>query len=61
MKNRAMANIFITYCDGRGCALRERCRRFVDGKRIKQNREGDTGQYYWMEHCDIETREGYAE
>lgn len=56
-----MANIFITYCDGRGCALRERCRRFVDGKRIKQNREGDTGQYYWMEHCDIETREGYAE
>lgn len=50
---------YFTYCDGVGCILRERCRRFVDGQRIKLNREKDSGQYYWMSHCDIEAREGY--
>lgn len=29
-----MANRDITYCNGKGCGLRELCRRYVDGQRI---------------------------
>ena len=52
-----MANTDMTYCDGKGCVLREQCSRYIDGQRIK-NGHGE-GQYYWMDHCDIETREGF--
>ncbi len=54
-----MANRDITYCNGKGCGLRERCRRYVDGQRIMTSRQ--EGQYYWMDHCDEEHREGYVE
>lgn len=52
-----MANTDITYCDGKGCALRDQCRRYEQGQRIKNSRE--EGQYYWMDHCDVETRDGF--
>ena len=54
-----MANRDVTYCNGRGCALRGQCRRYVDGQRIMINAERDEGQYYWMESCNEETREGF--
>ena len=50
-------NTDITYCDGKGCGLREQCRRYVNGQQIKNSRE--EGQYYWMTNCDVETREGF--
>lgn len=54
-----MMSVDSFYCDGVGCILRERCQRFVDGQRIKLNREHDTAQHYWMDHCDVETRDSY--
>ena len=50
-------NTDITYCNGKGCGISGQCRRYVDGQRIKNSRE--EGQYYWMDHCDIETRDGF--
>ena len=55
-----MANKDVTYCNGRGCALRGQCRRYVDGQRIMINAERDEGQYYWWDNCNEETREGFA-
>ena len=52
-----MANTDMTYCDGKGCVMSGQCRRYVDGQRIKNSCE--EGQYYWMDHCDVETREGF--
>ena len=52
-----MDNADLTYCDGKGCGLREQCLRYVDGQRIKNGRE--EGQYYWMDYCDVETRNGF--
>ena len=40
-----MSNKDITYCNGDGCLLRNMCRRYVEGQRIKANRHGDTNQY----------------
>jgi len=54
-----MANRDITYCNGKGCGLRERCRRYVDGQRIMTSQQ--EGQYYWMDNCDEEHRDGYVE
>lgn len=56
-----MANRDITYCNGKGCGLRERCRRYVDGQRIILNANRDENQHWWMDHCDEEHREGYVE
>ena len=56
-----MANRDVTYCNGKDCALREQCRRYVDGQRIMANAERDEGQYYWMDHCNVEIREGYVQ
>ena len=55
-----MANRDVTYCNGRGSALRGQCRRYVDGQRIMINAERDEGQYYWWESCNEETREGFV-
>lgn len=49
----------ITYCNGIGCVLRNQCRRYQDGQRIKQNVERDTGQYVFMDNCSPENRDGY--
>jgi len=56
-----MANRDITYCNGKGCGLRERCRRYIDGQRIIANVERDEGQYYFWDHCDEEHRDGFME
>lgn len=56
-----MANRDITYCNGKGCGLRERCRRYVDGQRIIANANRDENQYWWMDHCDEEHRDGFME
>ena len=55
-----MANRDVTYCNGKGCVLRGQCRRFVDGQRIIVNAERDENQYWWMESCNEETREGFV-
>ena len=55
-----MANRDVTYCNGRGCALRGQCRRYVDGQRIIANESRDEGQYYWWDNCNEETREGFV-
>ena len=50
----------IIYCNGVGCnILRDHCRRYVEGERIKKNANGDTNQYWWIDHCDVETRESF--
>ena len=43
------------YCEGIGCALRERCERYVTGCRIGRQTPG----YHWIASCDDETRECY--
>ena len=43
-----------TYCKGKGCALRVRCRRYTEGLRIPATNFG-----WWMEQCEAETRDGY--
>lgn len=52
-----MSNKDITYCNGDGCLLRNMCRRYVEGQRIKANRHGDTNQFYWTNSCNIDNRE----
>lgn len=47
-----MMNRDITYSNGKGCGLRERCRRYIDGQRIIANVERDEGQYYFWDHRD---------
>lgn len=54
-----MANTDINYCNGKGCVLRDTCRRYVEGQRIIRNVEGDSNQYYWFDHCSEDAREGY--
>ena len=50
----------VTYCNGKGCLLRESCRRYREGRRIIMNCDGDTDQHRFMDNCDPETRELYA-
>ncbi len=45
-----------TYCKGKGCAIKESCTRYTEGKAIEPSAQG----YWWMEHCDIEHRTGYT-
>ena len=47
----------MTYCNGKSCALKTKCRRYLDGQRILTGRE--ESQWYWMDNCDPELREGY--
>lgn len=54
-----MVNRDITYCNGKGCMLRNHCQRYQDGQRIIANHNGDTNQYYWMDNCNEENRDGY--
>ncbi len=42
-------------CEGKTCALKETCKRYQDGSNVDRQAEG----YYWMPHCDVETRLGY--
>jgi len=56
-----MANTNITYCNGKSCLLKNQCKRYQDGQRIADNREGDTNQYWWMDNCNPETREMYMD
>ena len=49
----------ITYCNGKGCVLRNQCKRYQDGQRIIANINGDTDQYAWMDNCNPENREMY--
>lgn len=52
-------NTDITYCNGKGCGLREQFRRYQDGQRIMANSNGDTDQYYWMDNCNPDDRDGF--
>lgn len=45
----------IYYCKGKGCAIKETCRRFTEGNNIDPDAQG----YWWMGECDTETRDGY--
>ena len=49
----------MTYCSGKGCALKTTCRRWTAGQRIIRNSEGDTDQHRFVDHCDTETRDMY--
>jgi hypothetical protein len=51
----------IIYCNGSGCGLRWRCRRYLEGQRIVMNTEGDTDQHEWMDNCSEDTREGFIQ
>ena len=50
-----MSKHYITYCNGKRCALRTRCQRYIDGKRVNA-KHGDAS---WMDACDAENREGF--
>lgn len=52
-----MQNQDITFCDGNNCLLRSECIRYTEGQSIKNSR--DEGQFYWMDCCDEETRDGF--
>jgi hypothetical protein len=52
-------NLDMTYCNGKGCLLKDTCRRYVDGQHIILNKDDGTFQYYFMDNCDPETRELY--
>lgn len=54
-----MANRDITYCNGKGCMLKNQCKRYQDGQCIIANHNGDTNQYWWMDNCNEENRDGY--
>ena len=54
-------NLDITYCHGKGCLLRDSCRRYTGGQHIIRNKDGDTFQYYFMDCCTPETRELYID
>lgn len=47
------------YCNGKGCLLKDQCKKYVNSKAIYINKHGDTNQYRWMDNCDPETRDGY--
>lgn len=59
MKTMAM-NMEMTYCNGKGCLLKGSCRRYLDGRHIIQNKDGDTFQYRFIDDCDPETRDLYT-
>lgn len=42
-----------TYCLGKNCTIKEYCVRYKEGKRLPD------GNWWWMEQCDEETRDGY--
>lgn len=43
----------MTYCNGKGCLLKDTCIRYLEGQNV------DKDFNWWMENCDPETREGY--
>lgn len=44
-----------TYCEGKGCGLRNSCTRYLDGLTAANDHQ----THSWMEHCDKESRECY--
>lgn len=52
MKEKSPLELF---CNGIGCQLHSRCRRYVDGTKIDQSISG----YGWMTSCDEEERPAY--
>ena len=54
-----MTNKCIAYCNGKGCGLRNHCRRYQEGQRVYNNRDDDAIQYLWMDNCDPENRDGF--
>ncbi|MBR1449779.1 MAG: hypothetical protein IJ588_13695 [Prevotella sp.] len=42
----------ITYCQGRNCALRSTCRRFISAPAVFEDIQ-------WMRNCEETTRNGY--
>lgn len=49
--NKNKSDLYL-FCKGIGCALRERCHRYVDGQQIGENTPG----YSWMTACPEEER-----
>lgn len=47
-----MEQELFTYCEGVGCMLCDRCRRFVEGQSIAKDSPG----FHWMSGCDTEER-----
>ena len=57
-KNK-LFNINFTYCNGLKCAIREKCKRFVDGCKAKRHLDDDErSKLSWMDECEGE-RDGY--
>lgn len=50
-----MEQELFTYCEGVGCVLCDRCRRFVEGQSIAKDSPG----FHWMSGCDTEERNGF--
>ena len=42
------------YCNGKRCAIKDSCVRYVEGKHIPKNEDG----WWWMEECE-EDRPAY--
>lgn len=41
------------YCNGKGCALKNHCVRYVEGRNIPNDAEG----YWWIENCNESNRD----
>ena len=52
-----MMNRDVTYCKGKGCLLANKCKRYLEGQRIATS---DDERYYWIDHCDEESREAFV-
>lgn len=44
-----------TYCNGKRCALKEHCVRYIEGQNVPKDVEG----FWWTDHCDEHTRDMY--
>lgn len=49
----------MTLCNGAGCAMKQQCERYLQGQRVKVNRDGDTNQHIFIDHCDEDSRPGF--
>ena len=55
-----MMNRDVTYCNGKGCSLTNKCKRYLEGQRIIANPNEDKNQYWWMDYCEEDSREAFV-
>lgn len=52
-----MLHTDMDFCHGKGCALREHCKRYLAGREFS----ADEYPQYWIDSCDEDTRPLYID